>query len=73
MNTSSTDYARRCRFRLIVSTTIGGILVLVAVGGNILDFSWFQGDVIPMTLLSVGVAFLAIGYRYHRICLNLKP
>jgi hypothetical protein len=73
MNTFSTDFARRCRLCLLVSTTVGSILVLLAVVGDILDFSWFQADVIPMTLLSVGVAFLSIGYRYHRIGLHLKP
>jgi hypothetical protein len=54
---------------MIVSTTIGGVLMLLAVGGNAIGFPGFHG-ILPMTLLSSGSFFMAIGYGFHRRMLN---
>jgi hypothetical protein len=69
MKITQTDSARRYKLAMIISTVGGGFLLLLGVGGNVMELPGFHG-VLPWALLWVGTAWLAFGYRFHRLYLS---
>jgi len=70
MKTPQTDLARRYRLAMIGTTVSGGFLLLLGVGGNVMELPGFHG-VLPWALLMTGSSLMAVGFSYHRRMLNL--
>jgi len=55
---------------MIGTTVSGGFLLLLGVGGNVMELPGFHGF-LPWALLMTGSSLMAVGFSYHRRMLNL--
>ena len=55
---------------MIVTTVTGGFLLLLGVGGNVMELPGFHG-VLPWTLVMSGGSLIGLGSTFHRRMMNL--
>ena len=70
MKTPQTELARRYRLAMIVTTVSGGFLLLLGVGGNVMELPAFHG-ILPWALSMSGSSLIGVGSTFHRRLLNL--
>jgi hypothetical protein len=70
MKTPQTDLLRRYKLAMIVTTVSGGFLLLLGVGGNVMELPGFHG-ILALTLVVSGGSLIGVGSIFHRRMMSL--